>query len=145
MDIKQRIACKAVIGKDDKVLVLREASTYEEGVNGGRWHIPGGRIEPGEPFLEGLQREVTEETGLKIVCEEPLYVGEWFPVIKDQKNQIVAVYFACSLASTDDDVQLSEEHDEYRWVAAKEATDLDIMSPEHDVIARYFATRKHQG
>lgn len=34
--VNQRVACKAVIAnKDDKVLLLREASTYEEGTNVG--------------------------------------------------------------------------------------------------------------
>jgi ADP-ribose pyrophosphatase YjhB (NUDIX family) len=58
--ITQRIACKAVIGLKDKVLVLREGLTYEEGTQIERWGFPGGRINPGEPFLEGLKREVME-------------------------------------------------------------------------------------
>lgn len=142
-DIKQRVACKAVIGKDGKVLVLREASTYEEGTNLGRWHCPGGRINPGEPFLDGLQREVREETGLEIIVQEPIYVGEWFPTIKGQKNQIVAIFFACVPASISDDVSLSEEHDAYRWITAEEAAELDLMGPEPDLITQYFSRVSH--
>ena len=136
-DVNQRIACKAVIGKDGKVLVLREASTNTEGTNLGRWHCPGGRINPGEPYLEGLRREVMEETGLEITVQGPLYVGEWFPVIKDQQNQIVAIYFICTLAGGDE-VRLSSEHDAYRWITAKEAESLDFMSYEREVVAEYF-------
>ncbi len=85
-EITQRIALKAVIAKDGKLLVLREASTYDEGTNTGRYHFPGGRLNPGEPFMDGLRREVTEETGLDIEIGEPLFVGEWFPVIKGIPN-----------------------------------------------------------
>jgi len=140
-DIQQRIACKAVVvDNDGRVLVLREASTYEEGTNSGRWHCPGGRIHPGEPFIEGLKREVAEETGLEIATHEPFYVGEWFPMIKGVQNQIIAIFFACTLASDakGDVVRLSEEHDASRWVTAAEAAALDMMPPEHDVIADYF-------
>ncbi len=38
------------------------------------WSPPGGVIEPGEPELEGLQREVGEETGLAVhAWSAPLY------------------------------------------------------------------------
>jgi len=145
-DITQRIACKAVIGHGGKVLVLREAATYIEGTKTGGWHCPGGRLNPGEPFLDGLRREVMEETGLSIATHEPFYVGEWFPIIRGQQNQIVAVFFACTLAlsPTPDgqklpEAQLSEEHDAYRWVTAAEAEQLALMPPEHDVLVKYFA------
>ena len=66
-NIVQRIATKAlIINEKSEILILREASSYEEGVRGGRYQLPGGRLNPGEAFLDGLKREVNEETGLKI-------------------------------------------------------------------------------
>jgi len=139
-EVKQRIACKAVITKDGRALMVREAA-YDEGTNAGRWGFPGGRINPGEPFMEGFKREVKEETGLEIADAKPLYVSEWFPVIKGQKNQIVAVFFVCTVASAnDDDIQLSEEHDAYRWVTAKDVAELDLMGSEPEALAEYFET-----
>jgi len=138
--VNQRVACKAVIGIDGKVLILREGSTYEEGTQVERWGFPGGRINPGEPFLDGLRREVLEETGLQIESQEPFYVGEWFPTIKGQPNHIVAIFFACTplKGTKENDVRLSEEHDNYRWVTAAEVVMLDIMPPDDDVLATYF-------
>lgn len=70
--IVQRIATKAlIVNYKGQMLILREASTYEEGTNVGRYHMPGGRLNPGEAFLEGLKREVDEETGLQIEIGEP--------------------------------------------------------------------------
>jgi 8-oxo-dGTP diphosphatase len=138
MDITQRIACKAVIVNDDKILVMREATTYDEGTNTGRYHFPGGRINPGEPFLDGLHREIKEETGLEVEVGDPLFVGEWFPVIKEVKNQIVAVFFVCKFQGGG--VVLSEEHDDYKWVNREEATQIDMMVPDDEVAEKYFAS-----
>ena len=44
-DMIQRVAMKAVIVKDGKVLLLREAKTYKDGTNIGRFHMPGGRLD----------------------------------------------------------------------------------------------------
>lgn len=135
--VNQRIAMKAVIVKDGKILLLREASTYEEGTNVGRYQFPGRRINPGEPFLDGLTREVREETGLEVEVGDPFFVGEWFPVIKGVPNQIVAMFFICTPLTTD--VKLSEEHDDYRWVDEAEAAKLDAISPENEVRNKYFS------
>ena len=137
-EILQRIACKAVILHDGKVLVLREASSYDEGTKEGKYQMPGGRVELGEPFLDGLKREVMEETGLEVIVGEPFYVGEWFPTIKGVQNQIVAIFFKCSSSSTD--VRLSNEHDEFRWVTFEESQELAMATPEHEVLESFFAT-----
>lgn len=135
--ITQRIAMKAVIVRDSKVLVLREADTYEEGTNIGRYGMPGGRINPGEPFIEGLKREVLEETGLEIEVGIPVYVSEWFPVIKGIPHQIVGTFIECRPLSTD--ITLSEEHDDYRWVDAGEALDLNLIPTEADAVKAYYS------
>lgn len=134
--ITQRIAMKGVIVNDEgKVLILREANTYSEGTNTGRYGVPGGRLNPGEPFLDGLNREVREETGLEVMVERPLFVGERFPVIKSVPNQIVMVFFVCHLKSAE--VRLSEEHDDYQWVLPSDAESYDIMPPDDEAIRTY--------
>jgi 8-oxo-dGTP diphosphatase len=137
--IIQRIATKAVIVDDKgKVLILREADTYEEGTNIGKYHMPGGRLNPGEAFLDGLKREVDEETGLKIEIGKPIYVGEWRPVIKDVQNQIVAIFFICKPLSKD--VRLSEEHDDFQWIEPSKYSDYNVMAPENKVIEAYLSS-----
>jgi 8-oxo-dGTP diphosphatase len=134
--IVQRIATKALIVNDKgQILILREASTYEEGTNVGRYHLPGGRLNLGEAFQDGLKREVDEESGLQIEIGKPIYVGEWRPVIKGVQNQIVAIFFICKPLTNK--VRLSEEHDDYKWVPPDEIKKYDVMSPEDKVFEEY--------
>ena len=52
-----------------RVLVTRRP----EGVHqGGRWEFPGGKLEPGETPLAGLERELAEELGIRVLASRPL-------------------------------------------------------------------------
>ncbi len=140
-DIVLRVAMKAVIVKDSKVLILREAATYGDGTNHGRYHMPGGRVEAGENFEDALRREIREETGLEVNILYPIYVGEWRPVIRGVPTQIIAMFHVCTPKS--DEVTLSTEHDDFQWILPAERNKFDLMSPEDDVIDRYAEWVEH--
>jgi len=59
-----------------KVLIIRESPAYKDGTNIGKYDMPGGKIEPGENFILGLQREVREECGLEVTMGKPIHVAE---------------------------------------------------------------------
>jgi 8-oxo-dGTP diphosphatase len=135
-----RVAAKAVIvNEEGKVLILREANTYDEGTQIGRYGLPGGRLNPGETFEEGLHREVQEETGLTVELQYPIYVGEWHPVIKTIPHQIIAIFNVCKAKTHA--VRLSSEHDEAAWIEPSAYADYDFMTPDDAVIARYAEWR----
>jgi 8-oxo-dGTP pyrophosphatase MutT (NUDIX family) len=139
-EIIQRVAAKAVIVNDkDQVLILREAATYGEGTQRGRYHMPGGRLEPGETLEVALSREVLEETGLEIDIGFPVYAGEWRPILKGIQNQIIGIFIQCKPKS--DIVVLSSEHDEFYWVGSDNYRDFDIMDPEDKVLETFWNLR----
>ena len=53
---KQRTACRAIVIRDDRILLSYETVT-------GQWMFPGGGLEPGEDERTCCVREVAEETG----------------------------------------------------------------------------------
>lgn len=137
-----RVAAKAVIiNSKGEVLLLREANTYKDGTNVGRYHFPGGRLDPGESYEDGLRREAKEETGLEVKPANPIYVGEWRPVIQGVPHQIIAIFTLCDTKSTD--VNLSFEHDDFRWVNPKKY-DIDVMPPDDKVLETYANSKSHK-
>lgn len=136
--IIQRIACKGLLIKDGRILLVREAATYRDGTNIGVYSLPGGRIDAGEPFAIGLRREVAEETGLEVVVGEPLFVGEWFPNIRGARHQIVAIFFVCQVVSGR--VRLSDEHDAHVWVGPDQIDKYKLAEPD-PLVFKAFRTR----
>jgi 8-oxo-dGTP pyrophosphatase MutT (NUDIX family) len=88
---------------NNKILLLERSK--EDKIQG--WCLPGGKIDKGETKLEGVIREVIEETGIKIT--NPSYLGE----SKSTSGRIVYVYH---IIVNSDDVKLSKEHKSYKWV-----------------------------
>src|SRR3989344_2202273 len=134
LEIKQRIAGKAVIVQDGKVLIIRESDKYKTGTNAGRYDFPGGKIKPGENHEEALKREVMEECGLEIEIESPIFVGEWYPVINGEKIHIFGIFYRCSAHNFEGN-KLGGDHDEYKWINFDERDKFDLISPNREVIA----------
>ena len=61
----------AVIHHDEDILIARRP---ENGLLGGLWEFPGGKLEPGESLPEGLRREIMEELGVPVTVGEPFGV-----------------------------------------------------------------------
>ena len=58
-----------VVARENRVLITRRPS---QGLLGGLWEFPGGRIEPGESAATACVREIAEETGLSVEVVRPL-------------------------------------------------------------------------
>ncbi len=134
-----RVAAKALVRYKGKVLILKEAD-YEEGSNKGLFGLPGGRLDLGEKFEDGLRREVKEETGLTIKnIVRPLHVGEWSPEIKGEINQIVAIFMLVDVDT--DKVVLSEEHSEHAWIKPEAYSGYNLMAADGEVFQAYIDSR----
>lgn len=134
------VAAKAVIANArGQVLIMREApaATHPTNTKSGRYQLPGGRLKLGETFELGLRREILEETGLRIRIGEPLLVGEWRPVVQGVPRQIIGIFMAAETDSKT--VQISGEHDGYRWIDPRRRADYDIVPPDWQAVDAYVA------
>lgn len=113
---KFRVAAKGYIFRDDKVLVLHKTPEEAAGSMAEQARIdqPGGRVEFGESFEEGLLREIDEEAGLRVRIVAPFHTRTFHR----ENSQMMQVDFLCEW--TGGEVRLSEEHESYEWLALDE-------------------------
>jgi 8-oxo-dGTP diphosphatase len=83
----------------------------------GHWEPPGGVLEAGETIPDALQREVLEETGIKIALPATL-TG----VYKNMTGLIVSLVFRCE--AIDGALATGEETRALRWVTRDEVSEL---------------------
>jgi len=131
-NIIQRIAGKAVIVHNGKVLIIRESTKYDDGTKAGRYDFPGGRVEPGESLQTALVRETKEECGLEVEMGRPIFVGEWSPKVKGTTLQIFGIFFQC--IPKDTNVVLGVDHDDYKWIDPSDSNQFDLISPNGEVL-----------
>lgn len=114
------VVVKGIIEHKGRVLILQRSSMDE--VDADRWEMVGGKIEFGEQLEEALVREVLEEAGIAVSVEKLLYATTFFT---DPHRQIVLLSYLCRAANNE--VTLSEEHRDYKWV---EGFELGNYLPE---------------
>jgi len=83
----------------------------------GHWEPPGGVLESSETIPDALQREVLEETGIKIALPATL-TG----VYKNMTGLIVSLVFRCE--AIDGALTTGDETRALRWATRDEVTDL---------------------
>ncbi len=133
------VALKAFVERDGKILVLRESGSYAEGTQIGRYDVPGGRLQPGEHFADGLKREVREETGLDVEFGKPFHMGEWRPTVRGEEWHIVATFVRC--ASPVGGVVLGNDHDAFAWIDPSEHESLPLTANLHEAFEAYISLK----
>ena len=104
---------KGIVRKNDDFLVLVKQD--------GTLDLPGGRIENGEAIKFALQREINEETGLKVEIHDP--VEKW-SFYKTPNQLIKGITLECDYL--DGKVKLCSEHKRYFWAAIKSINRLNF-------------------
>ena len=66
------LAVGAIVFKDQQVLLVKRGKPPAKGM----WAIPGGSVELGETLKQAAEREVLEETGIRIKAGEPVHSFE---------------------------------------------------------------------
>lgn len=140
MEPKLFVATKAFIVHQGKILILKESEKYLDGINASRFDVPGGRIVPGENFKEALLREIKEETGLEVKIGKPFFVNEWRPVVKGKQWQIIGIFFECF--SESNQVVLSSDHSEFKWIKPTEFKKFPLISNLLPVFEAYLERSK---
>ncbi|WP_414836969.1 NUDIX hydrolase [Candidatus Nanohalococcus occultus] len=114
--MKERAASAVVFNiATKKFLVVKRADTKDE--HPGQWEFPGGYVEENEEPIEAAARELKEETG---IVSEPIRTGEKGVYEKLEVNPFL-------FAVDNEEVELSREHTEFKWIEKNELEKLDTV------------------
>jgi len=124
-------------------LQLRDGKWYTFIVHrtksGGFWEFPKGHMNEGETQLETAERELAEETGLKLVYvlhKEPLIETYRYEIEGDTRHKQVTYY----LAMVQGEVSLQrEEVDDGKWVPLEEAEHQVTHETSQNISRRVLA------
>ena len=135
---KIRLGCSAAIFDEQGRVLLTKRQ------DNGQWCLPSGGVEPGESVAEGCEREVWEETGLKVRVKR--FVGVYshpdqLTVYSEvDKFQIVALHFEAEII--DGKLGLSDETSDFGYFTIGDIEGLDMLGRHKERIIDTVANRK---
>ena len=138
---KFTVAQWGVLMRRDKCLIVRGTGRNE-------WELPGGRIDEGELITKSTEsafrREIKEELGLDnfdIIDSVGWMVG-YTP-----SNNVPVCRLVYVLKNDSDDIKLSDEHEEYKWINVEEVNNYPFKQlincpPMENLIKKAFVLAK---
>ncbi len=119
------VSAVAMIDVDGRILVAKRP----EGKHlAGMWEFPGGKIEQGESFENGLIRELKEELGIdtKLSCLAPIT----FMTYHFDEFYLMMPLYACRVW---DGIPIGKEGQELAWLDINELNDENHKMPDSNI------------
>ena len=116
------VAVGAIIQRNNQILLVRRATA--PGL--GRWAIPGGVVELGEPVRDAIKREGEEETGLIIQVNDILGIVDRVVYDDDRKiryHYVIIDFHAHTIGGA---LKRSPEVLDLRWVNMNNLDKYDV-------------------
>jgi len=129
-----RTAVVAVVKNDDGNVLLtkRAIPPYL-----GKWVMPGGKIDLGEPITAALKREVREEVGLEVHVEGLIDIYEIVPSDEHREHYVILYYLASHKSG--DLAPNAGEISEVVWANQEAASRMDIPDGTRYILTKVFA------
>ena len=126
---KQLIAVYGFIrNRENKFLLVKRA---DHDTHPGMWELPGGAVELNEDPEQAALREVAEEAHLDVTVVKPLATTTG---ISSKGHQVIRIAYLCEMDNPMQEVVLSSEHSEFRWIDLTEKPPLHLS----ELVAHIF-------
>ncbi len=129
-----RPAVGAVVFKDGKILLVLRANPP----SAGKWAIPGGKVRWGETLQQAAQREVLEETGIRICAGKPIYTFD--SIVRDAAGNISFHYVIVDLEAkyVSGNLCAGDDARQARWVGPESIDQLPVSRPTRKLLAECY-------
>lgn len=134
-------AVAAVVFRGSKVLLARRANEPSKG----KWTLPGGVIELGEPHIDALKREVLEETGIEIDVKALVALIDrivWDKEGRPKYHYMILDYWAEYRKGTPEP---ASDVSAIRWAEIGQIDSFGLTSQAQGVITKAWEMKRKQG
>ena len=122
-----------VISQGRALLVRRRTPPLE-----GEWSIPGGMLEVGETLVEGVRRELAEETGIRVSVHDVIEVFERISLDDEGKAKYHYVVLDYLCTAIGGEARPGSDVSEVVWVAEADLEKYLVTATARDVIQKAF-------
>lgn len=129
------VAVGAIVMHRGRVLLVQRGKPPGRGF----WAIPGGRVELGETLQAAAEREVAEETGIRIRARAPVFTFE--TIEHDSAGRVRFHYVVIDLDAEylGGDLRPGSDARGARWVAPQDLATLEVSPVTRDLLQRRYA------
>ncbi len=129
-----KIAQKAIIERDGKVLVTRDVRDDDT------WELPGGRLNANESLEDGLRREIQEELGVGIQMRRVVYT-ETFVHPRGNVPHVLLAYHATLVSPAEEFRPHDIEIAEMKWIDKNDLLHISMFPQYVRALEVFFKTR----
>jgi ADP-ribose pyrophosphatase len=128
------VAVGAIVFNNERVLLVRRGRPPAENL----WAIPGGKVRLGETLQQAVEREILEETGLRIRAREPVYTFDHLE--QDEDGKILFHYVIVDLLADyiGGEIQAGDDALEASWITSGEIKRLEVSPKTVELLHRQF-------
>jgi ADP-ribose pyrophosphatase YjhB (NUDIX family) len=130
-----------IVTADDKIVLAKRVKGI---VGGGKWHLPGGRVQYKETFETTLKRVAFAKTNLKVELFYPSLkeslVGIYDDPARDPREHVVSIAFLCRIV--DRNAEPGAKVDAVKSFSKMEIENLEIAFDHRKTVDDAFAIIK---
>jgi 8-oxo-dGTP diphosphatase len=129
-----------VVIAEGRALLIRRGHAPLEG----QWSIPGGTLETGETIVEGIERELAEETGIRVHVLELIEVFERIFRDKDGRVQyhFVIVDYLCEMSGGS--ARAGGDVVDVAWASESDLAKYELTEAATRVLKKAFAMARER-
>lgn len=128
------VVAAAVIERDGRILLTQRMPKAHLP---GMWEFPGGKLEPGESAAAGLERELAEELGIRVLAARPLLaLRHDYPELRVELAALLVERYAGEPAGL--------EGQAVKWVRPAELYTHEMLPADRPIVDRLQALTRSE-
>ena len=135
-----RVAVGAIVFKDNEVLLVRRANQPSQDV----WAIPGGNVKLGESLQQAAEREMMEETGVRIQAGAPVFIFDY--IDRDDSGRVKFHYVIVDMVAAyiSGEPRAGDDAAEARWISPRAIKTLKVSAMTRELLKTQFGFGEEQ-